>query len=386
MHETIGLLGGSFNPIHNGHLAMAEAALLEMRLDSLLIMPDGDPPHKAKGLAGKRHRLRMAELAANGRFAVSAMEVERSGKTYTVDTLEVMRMLNPHAKLVLIIGADTLREITTWKNAPRVFALCEFAVFAREGSPMAEVPGAVVHTLRTRIPEISSTALRARVHSGLSLEGLVPQKVESYIGRHRLYDPPVWMSETAIRRDLKGMLPNDRFNHTLGVVQTIRLLAARWGYDERKAALTGLLHDCAKGMNLSAMRAEVDRLGLRVDALRRENVALLHASAGMGMARAHYGVTDPEILHAIRCHNTGTNPMGRLDKLLILADMTEPNRKRCPRMEALRRLSVENLDQATAEALRMKWQQVLKRGGVMHPDTEAALEAMEQRMKEEENA
>lgn len=194
MRETIGLLGGSFNPIHLGHLAMAEAALGELALSRLIIMPDGDPPHKSKELAGKRHRLRMAELAAAGRFEVSAMEVNRPGKTYTVDTLEVLRTLYPQARLVMLIGADTLRELPGWKSAARVFQLCDFAVFARDDLPLVPPPGVTAIKMRAAIPDISATEIRFRVHCGQALEGFVPQAVEDYIGRHRLYDPPQRMS------------------------------------------------------------------------------------------------------------------------------------------------------------------------------------------------
>lgn len=377
MGEMLGLLGGSFNPIHNGHLAMAEAARQEMKLDRLIILPDGDPPHKSTELAGKRDRLRMAELAAAGRFEVSAMEVERPGKTYTVDTLEVLHALYPDATLVMIIGADTLHEISSWRNAQRVFALCRFAVFARDDLPLMEVPGATVMRMQTPIPDISATEIRERVRQGLSLEGLTPQTVEDYIGSHRLYNPPPQASMKDIRKRLKDTLPPARYRHTLGVEKTMRVLAARWGYDIKKAALTGLLHDCAKGMDLERMDAYVDAHGLRVDEGRRASVALLHAVASAAMARAEYGVTDPEILTAIRYHNTGHTPMSRLDRLLYIADMTEPHRKPFPWMGALRSLAMEALDEAACDTMRIKLDYIRRRGKDIHPDTAAACAALE---------
>lgn len=378
MHDMIGLLGGSFNPIHYGHLAMAEAAQQELGLDRVIILPAGDPPHKSKELAGKRHRLRMAELAVAGRFEVSAMEVERTGKTYTVDTLEVLRALYPRATLYMIIGADTLGEIATWKNAPRVFELCRFAVFGRDKLPLPDVPGASVVRMQTNIPDVSATQIRERVHRGLSLEGYTPQAVEDYIGAWRLYNPPAQMPDKAIRKRLKETLPQGRYRHVLGVEETMRTLAKRWGYDEDKAALTGLLHDAAKGMTLEQMEKFVDANGMYVDPLRRTTAALLHAPAGAAMARAIYGVTDPEILHAIRYHNTGTTYMGILDRLLFVADMSEPGRKDFDWMEPLRALAVEDLDEAVREAMRIQLRHI-ENGGkkLLHPDTAAALAAME---------
>lgn len=385
MRETIGLLGGSFNPVHLGHLAMAEAAKRELGLTRLLIIPDGDPPHKSTELAGKHHRLRMTELAAAGRFEVSAMEVERPGKTYTVDTLEVLAALYPDAQLYMIIGADTLREISGWRNAARVFELCTFAVFGRDDLPLEDVPGAKWAQLKTEIPDISATEIRARVHAGLSLEGYTPRVVEDYIGLHRLYQPPVELGEKAMRKQLREMLPPARYKHTLGVEKTIRSLAVKWGYNEHKSMLAGLLHDCSKGLSLEDMRRYVDANGIQVDQERRVSVALLHAAASAAMARAEFGVTDPEILEAIRYHNTGRVPMGMLDKLLYMADMTEPGRH-MPWVEALRRMSVEDLDGAVLEGMRIKLEYLINRGRNAHPDTVAARAAMQTSIKREGTA
>lgn len=377
MAETIGLLGGSFNPIHNGHLAMAEAAYAELALSRIILLPDGDPPHKSAELAAKRHRLRMVELAARYPLEVSAMEVERPGKTYTVDTLEAMRRLYPSAQLYMIIGADTLNELHTWKDAQRVFTLCRFAVFARDDLPMIEVPGADVVRMQTAIPGLSATEIRGRVHRGLSLEGYVPASVENYIGAERLYSPPQQMRKREIRKRLEKILPVRRFQHVLGVERTMRKLARRWAYHPSRAALTGLLHDCAKTMPLEEMRAFVDAQGVQADPMRRQTPELLHAVAGMAMARSVYGVTDPDILHAIRYHNTGCAQMGILDRMLYVADMCEPGRPNRPWMKRLRLLSMEDLDEATRFALQIKLDNIQKWGQDAHPDTAAALAAME---------
>lgn len=386
MHETIGLQGGSFNPIHNGHLAMAQAARDTLHLSRLIILPDGDPPHKAADLADKYDRLRMCELAAAGRFEVSAMEVERPGKTYTVDTLEALHSLYPQAVLYMIIGADTLHQLMTWKNPRRVFALCRFAVFGRDGLPLIDIEGAVVERMDAQIPDVSSTDIRARVHRGQSLEGLVPEAVAEYIGARRLYAPPTRASEQAIRAQLQKSLPPGRYRHILSVQKTLRGLAERWGYDVRKASLAGLLHDCAKGMTLPEMQAYVDAQGEWVDGMRRTTGALLHAPASAAMARATFGVTDPEILHAIWYHNTGSAEYGLLDQLLWIADMDEPRRKDFPGLAELRKLSMEDLDAATRMVLRLKMEHVEERAQDAHPDTAAALAAIEKKDEKEGDA
>lgn len=386
MCERIGLLGGSFNPIHLGHLAMAAAAREELGLTRLLIMPDGDPPHKSTELADKAQRLEMVRRAAGDRFEVSAMEVDRPGKTYTIDTLTALREAWPQAALVMLIGADTLRELPTWREAQRVYALCRFAVFARDELALCAPPGVQWIRMRTEIPDISSTEIRARVHKGLSLDGLVPQVVQDYIGAHRLYDPPRQRSQQTIRRRLKEMLPAKRYRHTLGVKQAMIRLAQRWSYDAEKAALTGLLHDCAKAMPLAQMQAYVRRVGVHLDALRQENTALLHAPAGAALARERFGVTDPEILHAIATHNTGSEKMGILDKLLFVADYTEPGRKAIEGLDAIRAMAMEDLDAAVCGVLDSKLAYITQKGDVLHPDTLAARKAIECAKHKEETA
>lgn len=377
MRETIGLLGGSFNPIHVGHLAMAEAARQELSLDRLIILPDGDPPHKSEGLASKAHRLRMAELGAAGRFEVSAMEIDRPGKTYTVDTLEALHAKHPGVLIYMIIGADTLHELPKWKTAPRVFELCHFAVFSRDNLPLLQVPGATIIKMRTRIQDISATMLRGRVHLGQSLEGFMPKAVEDYIGRHRLYDPPPLMPEEEIRRRMEQMLSPARYQHSLGVEETVRALALHWHYpDPDKAALAGLLHDCAKGMELPYMRRYLEVQGTQVDPMRKTTKALLHAPASAALARQLYGVTDPEILDAIWYHNTGSTHMGMLSKLLYLADMTEPCRHGYPWLKGLRQQSYINVDAAVQRAMSITLQSLTSRGKPAHPDTAAAYAAI----------
>lgn len=382
MVEAVGLLGGSFNPIHEGHLAMAEAAKKALGLDKIILMPAGNPPHKGEELAEKHHRLRMTELAAGDRFEVSAMEVERPGVTYTVDTLEALGALYPGAALWVIIGEDTLHEISTWHDARRVFSLCRFAVFARPPKPPPDVPSVAVTRLDVSIPTVSATAIRERIQKGFSLQGFVPEPVADYIGRHRLYHPPTLMDDDTMRRRLKSDLPGERFLHVLGVEETMRMLASRWGHDEERAALAGLLHDCAKSMSLKEMLYFMASVGEVTDQLRETSTALLHAPSGAAMARAVYGVTDPEILHAIRFHNTGCGNMGWMDKLLCIADMIEPGRHFTPKRQSIRERAMEDVDAALCGVLHAKIDRIRIRGKTLHPDTAIALKAIEQTIRE----
>ena len=179
------------------------------------------------------------------------------------------------------------------------------------------------------------------------------------------------MKRDKIEYKLKKELDAQRFAHTLGVESCAREMARRFGEDEEKAALAGLLHDCAKCMTLSQMQKAAK--DVPVDPMMRESKALLHALAGRCVARNVYGVQDEEVLGAIRWHTTGHAGMTRLEKIVYLADMIEPGRKSYPGLEALRVLCRQDLELAMHQALRMSRDHVREQDRPLHPDTLAAL-------------
>ena len=225
--------------------------------------------------------------------------------------------------------------------------------------------------------DISSTDIRDRIRIDEPIDGLVPPQVQRYIQTHQLYfmGRGINMKREKMAYKLKKTLDSSRFVHTLGVEQTARRMAVIFGEDEEKAALAGLLHDCAKCMPLSQMlKAAKD---VPVDPVMRESKALMHALAGRCVAETVYGVKDEDVLSAIRWHTTGHANMTRLEKIIYLADMIEPNRKPYPGLDHLRKLCMLDLDQAMHEALRMSLEHVQEQGKTLHPDTLAALESYE---------
>ena len=179
------------------------------------------------------------------------------------------------------------------------------------------------------------------------------------------------MKREKMEYKLKKELDSQRFEHTLGVEQTARQMARVFGEDEEKAALAGLLHDCAKCMPLSQMIKAARRA--EIDPVMKESKALMHAVAGRCVAQDVYGVQDEDVLGAIRWHTTGHAGMTRLEKIIYLADVIEPNRKPYPGLEELRALCMRDLDGAMHTALRMSLEHVREQGKTLHPDTLAAL-------------
>ena len=211
MPARLGLLGGTFDPVHLGHRAAGLAAAQALALDEVRLVPSRVPPHRSVGpQASEHHRFAMAALMAMAEadWTVSDCEVRRDGASYTFDTLIGLHRdgLTP-TQIFFLIGADAFAEIATWSRYPAVLDLAHFVVVARPGSTLAEVqvrlpalaprvtsaaalpgrntPGVALLTAET--PDVSSTDIRARAVDGRSLSGLVPAPVERYIRRHGLY-------------------------------------------------------------------------------------------------------------------------------------------------------------------------------------------------------
>jgi predicted HD superfamily hydrolase involved in NAD metabolism len=176
------------------------------------------------------------------------------------------------------------------------------------------------------------------------------------------------MKREEILGKLRGTLEERRYAHTLGVEKTAALLARRWGYDEEKAALAGLLHDCAKGMSEEASIEKARKIGLFFDEYELFEPKLMHAPLGAALARLEYFVEDTEILSAIKFHTTGRKNMILLEKILYMADYIEPCRT-FDGVEELRKLSCEDLDAALLAGLRREICFVAARGGIVHPDS-----------------
>ena len=172
-----------------------------------------------------------------------------------------------------------------------------------------------------------------------------------------------------MRRRLKEALSESRWRHTEGVVRTAERMAKKFGVNMEKAHVAALLHDCAKCMPLEEMLAAADAAGVAADALERSSGALMHAAAGAALARTVYGVTDPEILGAIRYHTVGRADMTALEKVVFVSDFVEEGRRPFPGLDEVRRLSMEDLDAAVSMCARLSVEYVCARGETLHPAT-----------------
>lgn len=214
MKEKIGLLGGSFNPIHTGHLLLAESARDQYELNKILFIPTGNNPFKlSRDEIPRIHRARMVELAIkdNQDFELSTHEIDQSGITYTIDTIEILKKNYTNCDFYFITGADIMFEITRWKGAPELLKTVKFITTFRPGyshnkldariEELQEVYKASVYKLYTPEMDISSSDIRGRVKNGYSIRYLLPKIVEDYIQKENLYIPNFLRSEDESKKD-----------------------------------------------------------------------------------------------------------------------------------------------------------------------------------------
>lgn len=382
----IGIYGGTFNPPHLGHMAAAKAAVAALKLDKLLLIPAAIPPHKAlpSDTPAPEHRLAMVEKWADGMGAgaeVSALELEREGKSYTSDTLRAIRQTYPDAELWLLMGTDMFLTLHLWHEPEVILSLagiCAFgrteqdgeALFAPQREQLQKNFDAKITTITLPgLVDISSTRLREQLENGGGGQYLLPS-VYGYILMHRLYGTKSDLKNldlNQLRACSYSMMRAKRIPHVMGVEEEAVKLAQRWGADPELARRAGILHDCTKYYELPEQLDICEEYGVRLDALEQKAVKLLHSKTGACIARGVFGQPDA-VYDAIFWHTTGKADMTTLEKVLYIADYMEPNRD-FDGVERLRHLAYTDLDKAMLLGVEMTIQEMQQRQVPIHTNT-----------------
>ncbi|MEG1772768.1 MAG: nicotinate-nucleotide adenylyltransferase [Clostridia bacterium] len=379
----IGILGGTFNPVHTGHVSMAYFALREFDLDNVYFMVTSDPPHKrVDDDISFEHRFNMAKIAAAEAEGVEASDIEgvRGGISYTVETLwRLKNESEENVTLFLIVGADMLFDMVNWKNPKRIFDLATIIVVRRDCSNYKlndEIkklkqlyPSCNVDIAEFSVPRISSTEVRNAVKNAKSIAYLVSIPVMEYIYSNGLYVDDYIRN---ILFDLKDRLTHKRFLHSISTMNEAMRLADRYGTDTKKARLAGLLHDCAK-ISTTDYLSECEEHGITIDDYERHTPGLLHPKLGAYYAKTRYGVQDQDILNAIAYHTLCREGMSDLEKIVYLADKIEPKRT-YPGVFAIRKAARKSLNNGVLAAMDFSINCVLIAKKTLHPAITVARE------------
>jgi nicotinate-nucleotide adenylyltransferase len=360
------IYGGSFDPPHKGHLALAAAALRQLKPSALYFVPGFRTPFKdfrPVPFAGRKAMLKAALAAAGlgGRpeIRISSFEARLGRVVYTYETLEYFRRLHPGAPLYFLMGSDCLPGFKKWKNWRGILKGAKLLAGLRPGQP----PGRAVPfaALAGRFPRAASSDLRAALFLGDRPRGLhapVLEFIEAkglYLGRERK-----WLE--------KNIAPA-RFAHSLGSARLAVALAPALGVPVQKAALAALAHDCARDLSPRALIAYSLKNAPRTPLLRtlvKEAPVLLHAWAGAERARRELGISDPEILEALRLHATGAPGMGLLARLIYVCDLACPGRE-FKEAALVRKLAFADFDAAFRAANYVKLVYAFSGSGWVHP-------------------
>jgi nicotinate-nucleotide adenylyltransferase len=371
----IGIYGGAFNPVHKGHVKLAEEVKTKADLDKIIIMPSGVSPHKSSNsLVDSTHRLEMCKLAFEGEdYIISDLEIKREGKSYTVDTVTQLKKIYPDDELYLIMGSDMLLSFHRWYRYEDILSAVTICATTRHGDISLEQLKKYSREVLKKNTliidfepfECSSTKVRDALLSADDASSFLPEKVLSYIIEKGLYTDDY----TEVRKLLRGKLDSYRYIHSMGVADSARDLAKIYGADEEKAYFAGLLHDIAKNMPKDEQLQMIEKGGIILNPAEENNPALWHAIAGECYLRCEMDITDPEILGSVRYHTTGKAGMSLMEKIIYIADYISAERN-YPDVDVMRDLSINHsLEKASLYSLIYTFNKQTKLQGIIHPDS-----------------
>lgn len=363
------LFGGAFNPVHNEHVAMLRAATAQIGAEKVIIMPTAVSPHKTGQItAPPSARAEMCRLAFSGLGEVSDFEINKGGASYSYITCEYLRHMYPDDEIYFLMGADMFACFSDWVYPERILKCVRIAVCAREGSEdiagaekrFEETFGEQAIIIGYTGAKVSSTRVRASVALGYDVSDCVPAAVAKYIKSNNLYSIP------GLAKAQK-LMSKSRAAHTLRVAFMAAENCRRFKITEKTALTAAALHDAAKNLKLSdkLLKGFVPPEGVP------ENV--MHQYSGAYLAEHAFGVTDPDILNAIRYHTSGRAGMSDLEKLICFSDMLEEGRD-YEGVERLRELFKQDVNVCAEQALKEELEHLKAEGKGIYPLTQQAYE------------
>lgn len=365
----IGIYGGSFNPVHSGHVLAAKEFICGLGLDTLLVIPAGIPPHKAlaeKSPSGTvRAELLRIAMVEVPKACVDEMELSRKGKSYSYDTICQLRKRYPQDELYLLMGTDMLLTFDKWYRYEDILSMVTLGVINRYDTvkkdrasmenmkKFLEQKGGIVKILSNRYVDVSSTTVRRMLMLGCG-EEYVPSEVFAAISRRGLYGVGEDFKNLPLERLKEAALSlHDarRVPHAIGCSDTAAKLAEHYGENVENAARAGILHDITKALGPKEQLRLCEKYAIMTDEYGGEQTKLLHGKTAAAVAEHIFG-ENSAVCSAVSWHTTGRANMSLLEKIIYIADYIEPNRDFIG-VEELRSLAYKDIDAAVLLGIQM---------------------------------
>ena len=354
--EKIGILGGTFDPIHFGHIELMKAAKAQLELSKIIVVPNGNPPHKEdEASAEDKFNMVNEVLADYPDFLVCDYEINKETPSYTWETVLYLKEEYPEDELYFIMGMDNLADFKFWVKPEEICKHCKLVFAGRDDFKFAD--DEVEHlklTLNAEICKVefdypcSSTEIKKLIKEGGYVFDMLPLEAFRYILKNGLYETKNVSEYDFYEYELAKYVEKKRFMHSLGVACTAYLLARKYGEDEKLAYFTGLVHDIAKRLPLSEQLNLCNEIKLFPD--ERSYPKMLHAPAGAAFLKQKYNIEDTKLLNAVRFHTIGDIKMTLFDKIIYMADYTEPFRE-FEEVKYLRELAFTDIDKSIIKGI-----------------------------------
>jgi len=398
----IGILGGSFNPFHPGHLYLAEKALSELKLDRVVFVPAYCSPFKqdAKAEATAKDRIDMlaSSILSDPRFAIDACEIRREGVSYTINTIEdIIERYLPDGKPVLIIGDDCANDFLKWRESEKILQLADVAVACRINAKAVKYPFPHI-IIKNEVMVISSNEIRFKIAASAQGEKTGWQDIVSCGARAIIEDRELYgyngkVNKKTCEKKTQNIiqqieeaalvtLSTERFLHSRHTALMAYDFCRRFNLDPMDGYLAGIAHDLAKQTDNKLLLKIVKDDGQKISDLEKERPNLLHGMAAAVLLRERFNINNKEVIDAVAVHTSGCEDMGTLAKIIYIADKTEVTRNIEP---ALRKMcstasSEEELDRILLAVIEKTMIKLKSKEQIVSKDTLKLLKKVKERL------
>lgn len=389
----VALFGGSFNPIHNGHLNLALSVLEQFEYEKIIFVPAFISPFKVKDdshfAISPIDRFNMVNLAIESekKFETSSYEILKSTPSFTIETVKYFynNFYEIEGKIGLIIGSDNLIEIEKWKDFNHLMNMVDLIVVKREGVSLPNIKGLTFNFLEDAILPISSSRVREMIKRGDAWQNEVPEKVAQYIEENALYGLSFKEIENIIEcvsNYAKKELSEKRFLHSLRVAEMAEKLSLTYSnlfVNPRVAYLSGVSHDITKEKSDEWQKMMIIEHKEILDDIEKANLRLLHGRTAAIVMEEKFGIKNRSLLDAVKHHTFSHSQLDNLGKILYIADKIEIGRENAQNLRSL--IGISSIDEIMCLLLKSEEKKLINKGFSLHPEGKKLLEILMKKIK-----